>query len=173
MRDLKEYIQFNRNLFDDECPAPGHIKRFEKRLDYFNNKKNKTNRLFFRISIAASLILVIGLGSYYFYLNKGFPNVVAQKEISDPFIITNEYFLEQMDNQISEIECKLVNVDNVVREQVVADLKNVVEENTLFVENIRNDLDEELAMMYLVRHYRSNIEALRLINNRLGIFVEC
>ena len=173
MQNLREEFQKNKERLNDKLPNEGHIERFEKRLEQFNQSNRQgTNkkRYFFAVSIAASLALIIGIGTFIFDNDS---TQFAEQNVAEQFTLTNNFYKEEMNSQIAEIECKLTNVDEDIKDQVINDLKNVIKESQFFVESIESDENSELAMKYLVKHYRTNIEALKQINSKLGNHVEC
>ncbi|MDR2057913.1 MAG: hypothetical protein LBP83_06480 [Dysgonamonadaceae bacterium] len=178
MEEWRNYIKENRAIFDDQEPGEGHCKRFEERLDSFarNNKHKRTLgikpvKVF---SIAASVIVFVYIGIQFFLPSKdaGEGLLVGQSPANE-FITTNNFYKEQMKEQIASIQCKLSATDRQNRSQLEEDLQSILDENNRFTLKIQNIENEELALFYLVKYYRTNLRTLHFINNKLGKYVEC
>lgn len=182
MKDRKEYIEKNRHLFDDKEPSADHMKRFEALLnkqENINEKKESNNKkriLFLKIaSAAASIALVVGIG-IKFYAPKGIDTTTPNIEnvsISDEFRATNDYYNQQMEEYIADIMCKLSNTEINNQSQLSEDLQNIIENNSAFVQEMEQNENKEIAIRYLVKHYKANIQALENINKKLGKVTNC
>jgi hypothetical protein len=169
MKNRRNYIKENRIILDDQEPDEGHFDRFEERLNRSIENKNNAKRKFIQaFSIAASVALLVWAGIRFY------PSPVAEKsDESDVFLLTNDFYQGQMNEEIAGIQCKLEKANTKVRNQLEKDLQHIIEENDSFVEQIHNDENEELAVFYLMKHYKINLQALRFINHKLGNYIEC
>jgi len=176
MESLKNYIKENRTVFDDQEPAEGHFERFEERLDHLTSKKqNKRTLRIGLISIfsaAASVLLIIASVRFYYSSDIGKTELTGQTDKTE-FLVTNQFYTEQMNQKIEHIQCKLSVVSPDIRNQLEKDLNQIVTENKQFVQKMQNENNEELAVFYLVKHYTINLRALEFINDKLGKDVEC
>ena len=181
MKDRKEYIEKNRHLFDSEEPAMGHMNRFEellKQKDISSQEKlsNRRRSLFIKIaSVAASIALVIGIG-IKIYDPKNIDIIkpdIENMSITDEFQATNDYYNQQMEEYIADIMCKLSNTETSNQAQLSEDLQNIIENNTVFNKEMEKNENKEIAIRYLVKHYKANIQALENINNKLGKITNC
>ncbi len=182
MKDRRKFIDENRDLFDDQEPSLGHTERFEAMLEKHagSEKKGKSikrAKLIGFISIAASIAILIGV-AVKFNAPDGMGTV--QQEETDgteimitEFQTTNEYYNQQMEEQISDIMCKLANTDTENQAQLSEDLQKIIEDNTVFVDEMAKSENKEIAIKYLVKHYRTNIQALEDINEKLGKYTKC
>ncbi|MDR0725228.1 MAG: hypothetical protein LBF59_04370 [Prevotellaceae bacterium] len=172
MSDLKKYLEENRNIFDDKEPLDGHFERFEERLNRFDAEKNRKQTLKVRLiatySAVASILLIIAAGIWLLRT----PETETERNISE-FTETEMFYQTQMDRQIAAILCKLDKADAETRNQLEKDLQTLEEDNSRFLEEIRNQNNEELAIYYLVEHYNANIETLQFINAKLGEYFNC
>jgi len=175
MDDLRNYIRNNKEIIDDLEPAEGHLERFEKRLNQSEfNKTLVRRKLIPIVGIAASIAIILWMGIQLFSSGSISGNDKIEAEAaSNEFTSTNEFYQRQMLIQINNIKCKLAYVDDQTQNQLEHDLQNIVEENNHFIQKIQNDEDKELAMLYLVKHYRANINALESIDKRLGNYIHC
>lgn len=168
MRNWRNYIKENPTIFDDQEPEDGHFERFEERINRFTteNKKKRTLKRSIpaAFAIAASIAVLILVGVRFFSI---------EQSIKDEFQTTNDFFEGQMAEQIAGIQCKLASADSQTRNRLEKDLQSIRNENKHFVEEIQGDENEELALFYLVKHYRANLRALQFINDKLGKQFEC
>lgn len=182
MKERKEYIDENRALFDDKEPTEGHFDRFEallnKQKEDALTQKQKPNRKFLLIKLAsmvACFAILIGIG-IKFYAPKRIditPTIELNGDINQEFQATNEYYNQQMEEYIADIMCKLSNTDVNNQSQLSDDLQNIIDNNASFVEEMKNNENKEMAIRYLVKHYKANIQALESINNKLGKVTNC
>lgn len=175
MESWENKIKNNKDIFDDKELPEGHLERFEALLNEQEKpKKVKGKRFLMMFSAAASVIILIGAGLYIndksresnTYIDESF----AQ---TDEFYTTNEFYKGQMFSQIDEIICKLDQVDNESKKDLMIDIENIIEDNNRFIDDIQKTPNEETAIFYMVEHYKINIEALKFINEKLTNYYEC
>jgi len=176
MESLKNYIKENRAVFDDKEPAEGHFERFEERLNRFMPVKQSERTLRIRLitifSVAASVLLIIAAVRFYSSPKTGKTESTGQANKTE-FSVTNQFYAEQMNQSIERIQCKLSAVSPDIRNQLEKDLNQIVTDNKQFVQKMQNENNEDLAVFYLVKHYKLNLRALKYINDKLGKDVEC
>lgn len=179
MKDWKNYIDDNRNLFDDKEPTGAHFQRFEALLTKETEKKKATKlskkiKLIQFASIATSIaiLIVVGVKFYRSDVIQVTPNT-EKNIIQDEFRSTNEYYSQQMEQQIADIMCKLAYTDPENQKQLSDDIQKIIKNNDSFVHEIAKSEDPDIAIRYLVRHYKTNIERLESINEKLGKYAKC
>lgn len=180
MKDRKEYIDKNRELFDDKEPSAGHMGRFEALLDKQQNAKDakenpaKRVRLISFISIAASIAILIGI-AVKFYAPKSIEVTPSTESpaATDEFRVTNDYYNQQMEEQIADIMCKLAYTDTENQAQLTRDIEKIMNSNAEFVDEMAKNENQEMAIRYLVKHYKTNIQKLENINEKLGKYTKC
>ncbi|MBB4037619.1 ABC-type antimicrobial peptide transport system permease subunit [Dysgonomonas hofstadii] len=176
---MKKYIDDNRRLFDDKEPSDGHMERFEAMLSQLDEKKEekkpaKKVRLVSLISVAASIAVLIAIAVKFYAPDSINVTAPTQESIStSEFQATNEFYNQQMEEQIADIMCKLAQTDPQNQAQLTSDLQQIIEQNQAFVEQMGKKDDQEIAIRYLVKHYKANIQALRNINEKLGKHTHC
>lgn len=179
MKDRK-YIEDNRNLFDDKEPSAGHIERFEallnsQRKEVAEEKKKPVKRvkLVALFSVAASIAVLV-MVAVKFNSTDGI-SVTPETEITkvDEFQAMNDYYNERMKGQISDIMCKLAYTDEENQAQLTEDIQNIMSENSNFVDEMAKSEDKNLAIRFLEKHYKTNIQVLEDINEKLGKYTNC
>lgn len=178
MKDIRKYIDENREIFDDQEPSAGHMERFEALLDKqeTTNSTGKASRrtLFIRaISVAATIAILIGV-AVKFYAPESIEVPPTEDGVqTSEFQATNDFYNQQMEQQIADIMCKLANTDPENQSQLTKDLKKIMENNESFVKEISKNENQEIALRYLVKHYKANIQTLENINEKLGKYTNC
>jgi len=181
-KDVRKFIDDNRDLFDDKEPSAGHMQRMEATLDKLADEKNKDIkpgkriRLMSFAAVAASIAIIIGVAiNFQKTSDDGTQTIypVSEGVSTDEFRATNEYYNQQMKEQIAEIMCKLPNTDENNQEQLTTDLQQLMNDNKEFVKEIKKSENPEIAMRYLVKHYKTNIQILESINEKLGKYTNC
>ncbi|GHU79534.1 hypothetical protein FACS1894145_3900 [Bacteroidia bacterium] len=173
MESLKNCIKENRAVFDDREPADGHFERFEERLNCLEPAKQPKRSLKFRLitvfSAAASVCLIVM--AVLWMQNE--ENDLAGQPNKTEFSVTNQFYAEQMNEKIDHIQCKLSAVSPGVRNRLEEDLHQIVTENKQFVQKMQKESNEDLAVFYLIKHYKINLHTLEFISGKLGSDVEC
>ena len=169
-------IRNNKDLFDDKELPEGHLDRFEALLDKHNKverKPAKRIRLSIWFSAAASVAVIVVIASIYYLSNPlgGLENNHIKD--TNEFYTKNEFYKQQMNQQIQDIMCKLDQTDPETREELQSDLQKVIKENNIFINELKRSKDQEKAIFYMVQHYDRNIQALEFINSKLGKFIQC
>lgn len=81
---LEDFIQENKDAFNDEMPREGHMERFDKRLNnniFFTNRFQNIKRTV--ISSAAVITLLIGIGYiFYYYTNRQINHIESVQNYS-------------------------------------------------------------------------------------------
>jgi hypothetical protein len=172
MKSLKNYIKENRAVFDDKEPAEGHFERFEARLNCLapekQSKRPLKSGLIAVFSAAASVFLIIMAAIWLHPSPEDEKNGLAGQPDRTEFSVTNQFYAERMNEKIERIQCKLSAVSPDVRTRLEEDLQQIVTENELFVQKIQEEGNENLAVFYLVKHYRINLHTLEFISGKLG-----
>ncbi|MBK5722703.1 hypothetical protein JGH11_17665 [Dysgonomonas sp. Marseille-P4677] len=178
MKNREKYIEENREIFDDKEPLAGHFERFEALLSKNEMQKDKPVikkvRLFSVISIAASIIILIGVAVKFYGPERITVAPTTEEAIGiDEFRSMNEFYNQQMEERIADIMCKLAYTDTENQKQLSEDIQKIVVNNVAFVDEMAKNENQEIAIRYLVRHYKANIERLDNINEKLGKYTKC
>ncbi|MDR2956093.1 MAG: hypothetical protein LBV43_13535 [Prevotella sp.] len=175
---MKKYIDDNRETFDDKEPSAGHFDRFEALLnsrekDKEEKKPKRKINLVPILSIAASVAILIGV-AIKFYAPDSIKRVPAEQiEKVDEFQATNDYYNQLMEEKIADIMCKLASTDSENQVLLSRDLEQIIDYNKQFVNEMKNNENREIALLYLVKHYKTNIQALEGIDEKLGKYANC
>ena len=161
MNRLEQYISDNKSLFDDE-PEAGH---FERLLQKMNPKRGRII-LLRRLSVAASIIILLSAGIGIFWHHTAKQNVFAICEnVSDMKIC----FLDKMHILANEIEELIKDFDQWDKQIVKDDVKNIIDSiNDDFESELPEELPESITKAILADYYRQNLEGLKMIATELG-----
>ncbi|WP_029902968.1 hypothetical protein [Prevotella sp. 10(H)] len=182
MKDIRKFIAENRDLFDEKEPSAGHMERFEALLKEqektgpVEEKEPKKIKIFNIISVAATVAILIGV-AVTLYAPQSIevaPAPANENAISTgEFQATNDYYSQQMEEQIADIMCKLAYTDTNNQAQLTTDIQEIIERNKAFVEEMARNENQEVAIRYLVKNYKTNIQRLENINQKLGKYTKC
>lgn len=102
MKDnLKHIFNELEGQFDIEEPTIGHFNRFEKKLNSNNVKPRSTFKLFSKIAVAASIILLVGIWiGQSFNSNSGMELAQVSSEMEE----TQSYFVTTIQKELATIE---------------------------------------------------------------------
>lgn len=110
-QDIRKMLQEDRSL--PSKPPKGHQKRFEARLEetFPQEKKERSDRNFFFLKIAAVLVVIFGVGFFFVNQNNEFngPQVTetpveTQIENEEEIPVTKEYQLSDVSPEFKKIE---------------------------------------------------------------------
>ncbi len=111
MNKLEKQIQSNRQRFDSQEPSPGHMERFERKVD------RQHRSLFARIPYvlkAAVVLLLVALSSILIYEQARIyyqnQQVLSLQDISDEFGEAEFYYTSLIKNKYQEID--RLNIDD-------------------------------------------------------------
>ena len=147
---------FKNTDFDLEEPNFGHLERFQQRL-YNQDKKKKKITSFKWMSIAASIILMVGfwLGSNHTEQQLLLADVSPQMQEAESF------FVSTIKQELKEIE----KVRNPKTERVIEDALNqleVLEDKYKDLVNALNKSNDDRRVVYaMISNYQSRIEVLQ------------
>lgn len=179
MKDIRKYIDENREQFDDKELPAGHMERFEALLK--NQEKPvekipaKRVRLISIISVAAAIAVLCLLAIKVYIPNNVniTPGLEGTEIETESFQATNEHYDELMQQKIADIMCKLAYTDQENQALLTADLEELMKSHTEFVKEMAHNENKEIAMHYLINHYKTNIQVLDNINEKLGKYTKC
>lgn len=173
-------LRNNKDLFDDQEVPQGHLERFEALLDKQIKEQKNTQKKAIRIklitsiaAIAACIALIVFVSVEYLNHDNRGNDVISNLSNSSEFAELNNYYQKQMDEQIALIICKAEQADAETEVNIKRDVQKIMEENQIFIQDISQSENQELALFYVVQHYDRNLEILSLINSTLESHFKC
>lgn len=106
MEKLEQYIRDNREFFDDEEPAPGHVSRFEERLAKEMNVVPITrSRHWMRVAVTVVVLITAGSVGYDMLSKKAFrsSDEYAAVTFSSDTREALDYYSKLTDDRMTEI----------------------------------------------------------------------
>ncbi|CAM1346890.1 hypothetical protein [Tenacibaculum crassostreae] len=152
---------FKDNDFDVFEPHQGHLNRFQRKLE--NPKKSK-NPSFFWMSIAASVVLVLGfyLGSYQQQQTYGLADVSPKMAEAQNFFVTT------INQELKEVE----QFRNLETETIIEDSLNEIEELEDQYKSLEKDLAKRENKHQIVREMIQNYQQRLDVLEKLLIHLE-
>lgn len=168
MDKLKNFIEANREAFDDELLPEGHFERFEKKLEA--RKRNHRTKIYslFAFVAAAGIALLLLLrmpgGTTIPTPQQGIslqPQKCAMKEEIEELRL---YYNMQMNDVISQMD-ELYKQEQIPgANELMAETKRVLTDNYMFEETVLPTLpcsNDGLSAMN--QHYTSSLESLNIM----------
>lgn len=154
-RNLSSFL--NDNDFDIHEPHSDHINRFKRKL---NLKKKNTNFSWKWLSIAASIILLIG-----FYFGKAkvssFENSLTK--FAPEMAETEFFFITTIQQELKDIE-RYRNIETeTLIENALDEIENLEEQQQLFIKELRNNNNKKLILKNLINNYQQQLNILKTL----------
>lgn len=164
MDELKKFISENRSLFDTNEPQSGHEQRFLQKLNVQNNPKKTfawSNLL--KVAVVSILIVLSGLyvkdKIFYTLYNK---TAEIIKPENKEFVETKQYYIQQIDMQIQQInENKVLTPEQ--QKIFVNEIKNVDELYKQLQKDLKAMPDDPRIMQKIIQHYKIKLQILNRI----------
>ena len=156
MNRLEEFIRDHKNLFDEE-PATGHFERLQQKM---SRHYGRIITLRWRISIAASIAILLTAGLIWQYAGKQDSITLACENASDIKVC----YLDQMNVIAGHIEELIREYDPWDQQEVMNDVQNIIDvTNSGFENEIPEELPDDQVQAILADYYRQNLEGLERI----------
>ncbi|TLX76485.1 hypothetical protein E9993_06240 [Labilibacter sediminis] len=152
---LEKYINENRSSFDDLSPSADLWDKISQHNK--SNKKNSTKIIWYRISGAAAVFLILLLSYPYFTTQKNKTNTLS--ELNTEILETEQYYH-------NKVMVKKQKVFNLTSNQ--PEIKKDVEKELALLDTVmlelKNDLDENIAneevIEAMIQNYRMKLQIL-------------
>ena len=160
---LEDFINNNRNEFDNEEPLQGHEQRFAALLAEQDQPK-KVRRLWIPLALAACISgLLVGFGFIFFQKNDTGNSCHFTGEIAE----VNAFYRSQLNKEVVNLKEILEKADDKTQKDIMQDVEQLQNESQSLVRDLCGK-DNEKAIAVLVKHYQTNIEAVQQISNMLA-----
>lgn len=168
--NLEELFNSLKGEFDMEEPAKGHEDRFLEKLNAAQGvvsiKKQRRN-WWKPLSIAASVVLLIGLG-ISFYGNE--PSIEEQvAEISPEASQTHFYFANLIEEQVKELEKLDSPETKVIIEDTMSQLQKLEEDYNRLENDLLEGGDSRLILSAMITNFQTRIDLLEEVMNQIDI----
>ena len=162
MNKLEQYICDHKSLLEEE-PATGHFERLQRKM---NRKSQRTIVLRRSISIAALVALLFAIGILFRHTGKQGNRIYICENAAD----MKACYLDRMNAVAVRIDTLSKNLDPWDRQQVMTDVKNIIDvAGSGFENEIPEELPKSRAKSILSDYYRQNLESLETIAEELKI----
>jgi hypothetical protein len=168
MNKLDKQIQASRQQFDSQEPSPGHMERFEQKL---NDQPSRS--LFSRIPYtlkAAVVLLLVALSSILIYEQAQIyyqnQRVLSLEDISDEFGEAEYYYTSLIDNKSQEIN--RLNIDDPKQKEML--MLELEEMDKLFhslQKDFQDNPSDKRVINAMISHYQLKLEVMSQIITHL------
>ncbi len=166
--NLEELFNSLRGEFDTEEPAEGHEQRFLDKLDTMQGvvslRRQKRN-WWKPLSIAASIVLLIGLGIGYISSEPSIEERVA--EISPEASQTHFYFANLVEEQVRELEKLDSPETKTIIEDTMSQLQKLEEDYSKLEKDLLEGGDSRLILSAMITNFQTRIDLLEEVMNQI------
>ena len=145
---------FSENDFDFQEPHSGHFQRFEKKLKGTQNKKRTSWRW---MSIAASIILVMGI----FIGQQLQPKTPTLSGISEKMEEVETYFVNTINYEIVELEKSRNLETEEVIEKALEKIEELEDDYQTFIQELENNGEQRKVIHQMIQNYQQRLEILQ------------
>jgi len=175
MDNLEDFINKNRNKFDDQSPAPDMWKRIQEERSKDNVIEMPTGnraKLPMQVMKMAASFLILALAAFGGYKLLQTPEVdtvlaetSVQPNASNEMAQMDQYYQHQVVSKLTQVK-ELVADESIVNE-VVAELKLLDQQQTELLADIHKTANQQELVEALMNTYRMKLEVLQNIINLL------
>lgn len=158
MDELKEYIADHINLFNNEEPLHGHFKRFKNKL-YGHSGSNKRRMLYYKLSLAASLFLFLGIGIYFTSRHIYQKNQPTLSTMSTELRETEIYFEMQIEDKYDLLKSMAKNRPKDFK-LIKTDLKEMDNDYFSLQKDLSQNPQDERIVDAMINYYSYKLELL-------------
>lgn len=159
--NLENLFKNLENQFDIEEPTIGHFNRFEAKLKA--TKNTKSNKSFIRfiggISIAASIILFIGIWIGSNFSNKGIELASVSSEMAE----TQSYFVTTIQKELATIEKERTKDTEKIINDGLIQLQKLEEQYTALTLELKESAEDKRIIYAMISNFQQRIEVLQSI----------
>ena len=147
---------FSENDFDFQEPHSGHLERFERKL---NRSKKNTKTSWKWLSVAASIILIIG-----FWLgNNHQKRMLDLADVSPKMEEVQNYFVNTIQKELRTLE-KNRNLDTeTIIEEALDELEDLEDNYKLFVLELNTNSNKTKIINAMIKNYQQRLQTLERV----------
>lgn len=149
----KLHTFFNENDFDYQEPHSGHLERFERKL---NGSKNKQQFSWKWLSVAASVVLIIG-----FYLGSNHQKTQMDlADVSPKMEEVQNYFVRTINLELKNIEQNRNLDTETVIEEALNELEELEEDYNVFLTQLNLNENRTKIINAMIKNYQQRLQIL-------------
>lgn len=157
---MKEF--FATNNFDLEEPNFGHEQRFEQKL---NKKKPRQNYSWKWMSIAASVVLVIG-----FWLGNNHQQKEMQlADVSPKMYEVENYFVSTIQRELKTVEKNRSLETETIIEEALNQLEELEETFQYFVKDLNKEGNKRQVISAMIENYQQRLQILEKVLEQIDL----
>lgn len=165
MDKLEKYIKENKEAFD-VYDAPD-FESFENKLTQNDSSKKSIKSIWFGISIAATIIIVFGVGFYLGIMNKNESITLASiKNIYPEYANAEVFYSQKIDEELAqfkESDYQMLGLDKSFKSEL--QLKN--ETYKLLYKQLNENPHNEQVAIAIVTYYQNKMELINSLKTEL------
>ena len=156
----KLHNYFSENDFDFQEPHSGHLERFERKL---NNDKQKQKHSWKWLSVAASIVLVLG-----FWLGSNHQkSQLHLADISPKMEEVENYFVTAINQELKTVEKnRSLNTETII-EQALNRLEDLEEDYNYFLAELNTNGNQTRLISAMIKNYQKRLEILQNVLDQI------
>jgi hypothetical protein len=169
MKTIEELIRDNRDYFEDQEPAEGHLERFSRRLEIISQKVTVKRSIVPYLLKAAVVTLLVTLSSLWTWEHflRSDRNRMSLGDVSPQYKEVENYYM----HQVNLMEGEIVTVDlknNPEQKEIL--LKEMKSMDSVYIQlqkELKVNPDDERIINAMIEHYQTKLEVMTFIVNQL------
>ena len=167
MKKLEDFVQMNRDDFDDRLPS---FELWGKIEDELYQKPKKKFKLWQKAASIAAVVVIAFMSGYYVQLEKN--NYLGIAKISDPeikgLLETEAFYATQVSNKLNEIENCYDDYP-----ELRSEIEQTLRELDVLYRQLREDLKDDMMNKQVIEAMIQNNRIRLKMVNRVSKRVEC
>ncbi|MFD1294346.1 hypothetical protein ACFQ5N_10910 [Lutibacter holmesii] len=161
MKDNLDHIfKSLEHQFDVEEPEIGHFNRFEEKLNTpAINTRKKLFKMIASISVAASILLLVGIWLGSNYNNKGMELAGISTEMQE----TQVYFINTIHKELETIEKERSTETNEIINDGLFQLSKLEKQYTVLTLELKESTEDKRIIYAMISNFQQRIEVLQSI----------
>lgn len=146
------------NQFDIEEPSIGHFNRFEAKLNKgTNSKRKKILKMIASISVAASILLLVGVWLGSNYSNKGMELAGISTEMEE----TQNYFINTIHKELKSIEKERNDDTNKIIDDGLHQLTKLEKQYVALTLELKESTEDKRIIYAMISNFQQRIDVLQ------------
>ncbi len=169
MKTIDEILKYNRDLFEDKEPMPGHMERFQNKLRQRLHSSKTIKSIVPYLLKAAVVTLLITLSSLWtweHFIRKD-SAMMSLGEVSPQYREVENYYMHQVNLMEDEIVSIDFNNNPKQKDLLLTEMKSMDSSYIQLQKELRANPDDERIINAMIEHYQTKVEVMTFILSQL------
>jgi hypothetical protein len=170
MKNIEDLIRSNKDFFDEAEPSPGHLERFNRKLEMRFSRHVTIQRsivpYLLKAAVVTLLITLSSLWTWDHFIRPG-RNRMTLGQVSPQYKEVENYYV----HQVNLMENEIVNIDlknNPAQKDIL--LKEMKSMDSVYVQlqkELRANPNDERIINAMIEHYQTKLDVMAYIVGQL------